>query len=91
MSFYRNVCEMIANILAIIFLLKGRASYCIILVADVIDVDKIISKRISYFVCRSLENCNSFSKLYTCEMGVSVLACTKEKCRNRWGSNIQYV
>ena len=55
----------------------------IIFTADVINVDKIISKRIPYLVFISLANYNSFSELHKCEMGFSALACMKDKCRNR--------
>ena len=65
----------------------------IILLADMINVEKIISKQISYLVCRSLESYNFFSKLYrsTCEMRVSVLVSMKEECKNRLGADIQYL
>ena len=50
----------------------------VIFIADVINIDKIISKRIPYLVCRNLENW-----LYTCEMGFFAQASMKDKCRNR--------
>ena len=63
----------------------------IIFVTNVIDFDMIISKRIPYLVYTSLENYNSFSKLYTCEMGFSALACIKEECKNRLVQSVQCI
>ena len=54
----------------------NRAVQVITLIADLINVGKIISKRILIFVCRSFENF-FFFKLYRpkSEMGFSAPAC----------------
>ena len=55
----------------------------IVAVVGIINVDKIINKRVSNLLCRNLKSDYSFSKLYWYEMGFSALACMKGKFRNR--------